>query len=164
MISRCYLATLAHSSSFPSSNHVFIFSMPPSKISFVIQLAQKNFILIFQIFTLRVCTFASTITSNVRGHIFLPKEVAVYPPITDSISNDHGRHITYAGENLLWHCENTPLSASLQLREEIMNFTLHSPDYCFANPLPGMSLFFNVPQFLQLIKTLVRPTVFPHLI
>jgi hypothetical protein len=93
---------------------------------------------------------------------FPPKEVTTYPRLIDSISNDHRTHIirVYAGENLLWHCENTPPSASLQLREEIIKFSLHHPDSCLANTLPRMSLFYFVPQFLQFIKTLVCPIFF----
>ena len=95
---------------------------------------------------------------------FPSKEVAAYPHLIDSISNDHGSHITYAGENLLWHCKNTLISASLQLWEEIKNFSLHRPDSCFAGSNPGMSLFFFVLKFLKFIKTLVRPTSFVRLI
>jgi len=95
---------------------------------------------------------------------FPSKEVVVYPRLIDSISKDHGGHTMYAAYNLIWHCENTPPSASLQLREEIMNFSLHRPDSCFANTMPGMSLFYFIPQFLKFIKTLVCPTFFACLI
>ena len=96
---------------------------------------------------------------------YLPsKKVTAYPRLIDSISNNHSTHIIYAGENLLWHCQNTPLSASFQLREEIMNFSLHRPDSCFAKAKPWKSLFVNVPIFLQFIKTLVRLTFLRHVI
>ena len=158
------MATLAHLSSFPMpEGHKFIFSMPPSEISFLIRLGQKNCISIFQIFTPHACGFASDITTIVRFHIF-SKEVAVYPGLIDSISNGHSGPIIYARESLLWHCQNTPPSASLQLCEEIINFSLHRPDSCFANNPPGMSLFYFVPQFLQFIKTLVCLTSLTPLI
>ena len=82
------------------------------------------------------------------------------------ISNDpsHGAHIVYAGYNLTRHCKNTPLSASSQLREELMNFSFHRPDSFLANAKPGVCLFKIVPEFLQVIKTLVCPTFFAHLI
>jgi hypothetical protein len=92
------------------------------------------------------------------------KEVTGYPCLIDLISNDHGIHIIYAGENLLWHCENTPLSASLQLREEIINCSIRRPDSFLGRTKPGESLFCFVPEFLRVIKTLVCPTFFAHLI
>ena len=159
-ISRCYLATLAHSSSFPLSNHVFVFSMPPSEISFAIQLGQKNSTLIFQIFTPHVCTFASDIPNNVHYHIFLQKKLLL---THISASNDHGDQFTYASYHLIWHCENTPPSASSQLCEEIIKFSFHCPDSRFASRKPGMSLFLYVPEFLQFIKTLVCPRFFARL-
>ena len=95
---------------------------------------------------------------------FSPTEVVTYPYLIDSISNAHSHHITYAVHSLMLHCENTLPSASSQLREEIINFSLRNPDSCFASPIPGMSLFYFVPQFLRFIKTLVCPRLFPHLI
>ena len=95
---------------------------------------------------------------------FPSKEVAAYPHLIDLISNDFGRHIAYAGSNLLRHCENTPPSASLQLYDEIINFSLHRPDSCFASEVPGKSLFVYVPKFLQIIMALVRHRFFPLLI
>jgi len=97
---------------------------------------------------------------------FLSKEVTGHPCLIDSISNDHGTHIIYAGQNISWHCENTPLSASLQLREELMNFSFDRPDSCFAmaSTQPGTSLFFFVPEFLKVIENLVCLTFFAHLI
>ena len=87
---------------------------------------------------------------------YLPsKEVAAYLHLIDSTSNDYGDHITYAGSELIWHCENTPASASSQLLEEIINFPLHHPDSCFGNTKPWINLFFEVPRFLKFIKTLV---------
>ena len=91
-------------------------------------------------------------------------EVVTYPCLIDSISNAHGHHITYAVHSLILHCENTPPSASSQLREEIISFSLRHPDSCFTSPIPGMSLFYFVPQFLRFIKTLVCLRFFPHLI
>jgi hypothetical protein len=91
---------------------------------------------------------------------FPSKEVAAYLYLIASIANIHGRHITYAVHNLTWHCKNTPPSASSQLCEEIANFSLYPPDSCFAAREPGMSLFVDVPKFLQFIKTLVCPTYF----
>jgi len=163
VISRCYLVTLAHLSSFPMMNHTFIFYMPPSEISFLIPLDQKNFILIFQIFTLHVCIFASNITNNVCDHISLQKKATLYPNLIDWIPTDHVGHLHYAFNNLLWHCESTPPSASSQLLEEIINFHLHDPDSSFANIMPGW-LFGLVPRFLEFIMTLVHPTFFPHFI
>ena len=86
--------------------------------------------------------------------------IALYPTLIDLIVTDHGAHIPYAIQNLIWHCQNTPPSASLQLREEIMKFSLYRPDSCFANTGPWMSLFFYVPEFLRSIKTLVCPIFF----
>jgi len=80
--------------------------------------------------------------------IFPSKEVVAYPRLIGAISNDHGHHIAYAVHSLILHCENTPPSASSQLHEEIINFSLHHPDSCFASPILGMSLFYFVPQFL----------------
>jgi len=154
--------TLAHSSSFPSSNHVFIFSMPPLQIFFWIQLGQKNFILTFQISTLCACAIASTISNNVCSHIFPSKEVAAYPHLKDSIPNVLCGHIAYAGSELIWHCKNTPSSASSQLWEEIINFSLHRPDSCFGSTGPGINLFFHAPRFLKFIKTLVCPRFFAY--
>ena len=134
--------------------------MPPSEISFVIQLGQKNFILIFQIFTPCVCAVASTTSNNVRCHIFFQKHVAVYPHLIGSTSNDLGNHFAYAGSELIWHCKNTPPSASSQLCEEIINFSFHRPDSCFGINAPGINVFFFVPQFLNFIKTLVCPRFF----
>ena len=94
---------------------------------------------------------------------YLPsKEVAAYPCLIDSIPKEHSAHIIYASQNLLWHCQNTPPSAYLQLREEIMNFSLHRPDSCIAKAEPGIGLFFYVPKFLQFIKTLVRYRLSAH--
>jgi len=90
---------------------------------------------------------------------FPSKEVAAYLCLIDSISNDLGSHIPYASSGLIWHCENTPPSASLHLCEEIINFSLHRPDSCFGSD-PGYNLFFHVPQFLKYIKTLVCPRFF----
>ena len=95
---------------------------------------------------------------------FPPKKVTARPSLVDSISNDHRAHIIYAGKNLLWHCENTPPCESLQLREEIINFSLHHPQSRFANSPPRMSLSYFVSKFLQFIKTLVCPISFSHLI
>ena len=89
---------------------------------------------------------------------FFSKEVIAYSHLIDSISKDRGGHTMYASYNLIWHCKNTPPSASLQLREEIMNFSFRRPDSCFDNIRPGMSLFYFVPPFLEFIKTLVCPT------
>jgi hypothetical protein len=94
---------------------------------------------------------------------FLSKEVVAYSDLIDSISKDHSYHITYAVHNLIRHCKNTPPSASSQLREEIINFSLHCPDSCFAIDAPGMSLFYFVPQLLECIKSLVCPAFFPRL-
>ena len=85
------------------------------------------------------------------------KEVVAYSGLIDSISKGHSYHITYAFHNLIWHCKNTPPSASSQLRKEIMNFSLDRPDSCFAIDGPGMSLFYFVPQLLEFIKSLVCP-------
>jgi hypothetical protein len=95
---------------------------------------------------------------------FLQREVTAHSRLIDFISKDHSTHVIYADQNLLWHCENTPPSASLQLREEIINFSLYSPDSCSANTPPRMSLFNFVPQFLQFIKTLVCSTFFACLV
>ena len=95
---------------------------------------------------------------------FPQKEVTAHPRLIDSISKDYNAHIIYAGINLLWHCENTPPSSALQLREEIINFSLHIPDFSSVNTPPRRSLFYFVPQFLQFIKTLVCPTFFARLI
>jgi len=92
------------------------------------------------------------------------KEIAGYPCLIDSISNNHGDHITYAAYNLIRHCKNIPPSASSQLREEIIDFSLHRPDSCFENTRPGMSLFFFAPPFLRFIKTMVCPRFFAFLI
>jgi len=53
-----------------------------------------------------------------------------------------------------WHCENTLPSASAQLHEEIMNFSLLHPDSCFPGAFISKSLFDIVPRFLVLIKVL----------
>jgi hypothetical protein len=154
--------TLAQWSPFPMSAHIFAFYMHLFKISFLMPLVQKNFILIFQIFTPHACTFASTITRNVRRHIFLEKKSLynTYPRLIDTISKDHDDHIAYAVHNLTWHCKNTPLSASSQLRDEIINFSLYRPDLFFASTRPGRSLFFYVPEFLRFVKALVCPIFF----
>ena len=92
---------------------------------------------------------------------YLPsKEVAIYLLVIGSISNDCSKHTTYAVSNLVFHCKNTPLSTSLQLCEEIVNFSLHTPNSCFPHHVSGMSLFYHVPKYLQFIKTLVCPTYF----
>jgi hypothetical protein len=91
---------------------------------------------------------------------FPSKEAAAYLYLTDSISNDYGLHVSYSCDNLEWHCQNTPLSASSQLHEEIINFSLHSPVSCFPYPIHGQSLFVYVPRYLQFIKTLVCPRYF----
>jgi hypothetical protein len=95
---------------------------------------------------------------------FTSKQVAVYSRLIDPISKDRSNHITYAALNLIHHCQNTPPSASSQLREEIINFSFHRPDSRFANTGPGISLFLCVPRFLEFIKTLVCPRLFPRLI
>ena len=82
----------------------------------------------------------------------------------DSISRDRAQYVMYAGYNLVRHGEKTPPSASSQLREEIINFSLHRPDSCIASPVPGMSLFYFVPRFLQFIKILVCPGFFSRLL
>jgi hypothetical protein len=91
-------------------------------------------------------------------------EFAAYLHLTDSISNGHSAHINYAVCNLVWHCENTPQSASLQLHEEILNFSLHPPDSCFPSTMLGCSLFIYIPKYLQFIKTLSCPRFFSCLI
>jgi hypothetical protein len=97
--------------------------------------------------------------------IYFPsKEFATYPHSTDLPSTNYSAHICYAVDNLVWHCENTPLSSSSQLYEEIVNFSLHPPDSCFTHSEPGRSLFFYVPRYLQFIKTLVCPRCFSCLI
>ena len=96
--------------------------------------------------------------------VFSFKKFTRYPCLTDLISNDRSTHLIYASHNLVWHCENIPLSASLQLREEIMNFSFRHPDSFLAARLPGITLYRFVPKFLQAIKTLVCPTLFVHLI
>ena len=68
---------------------------------------------------------------------FFSKEVATYLHLIGSTSKNHGNHIAYAHHNLIWHCQRIPPSASLQLFQEIMNFSLHSPDSCFPIPGPG---------------------------
>ncbi|KIM34652.1 hypothetical protein M413DRAFT_33130 [Hebeloma cylindrosporum] len=35
--------------------------------------------------------------------------------LIDSASNNNGGHFSYAAHHLVWHCENTPVSASAQL-------------------------------------------------
>ena len=68
---------------------------------------------------------------------YSPSEEAVmYVYLIESASHDdRGRgHFIYAGENLLWHCENTPPSAYSQLREELLHFSLHPP-------IPALLLF-----------------------
>ena len=92
---------------------------------------------------------------------FPSKQVAGYSRLIDPSSKDHS---TYAALNLIRHCQNTPPSASSQVREEIINFSLHRPDSCFANTGPEISLFLCVPRFLEFIKTLVCPRLFPRLI
>ena len=81
--------------------------------------------------------------------------------LIDLASDDDGgrNHFLYAAENLIWHCENTPLSAHSQLHEEIRNFSFHSPVTCFKGS-PGMSLLVYVPRFLRFIKALVCPIFF----
>jgi len=91
---------------------------------------------------------------------FPSKEVAAYLPLTGSTSNALENHIAYAGSELIWHCKNTPPSASSQLWEEIINFPLHHPDSYFGNTKPWIHLFFEVPRFLKFIKTLVCPRFF----
>jgi hypothetical protein len=93
---------------------------------------------------------------------FLSKEAAAYLHLTDTTPNPShpGAHIEYAVNNLVWHCKNTPQSASSQLHEEIMKFSLHPFASCFPHPVPGMSLFCCVPEYLQFIKTLVCPICF----
>jgi len=83
---------------------------------------------------------------------FTSKRVAVYSRLIDPISKDHSNHISYAALNLVRHCQNTPPSASSQLREEIMNFSFDRPDSRFANTGPGISLFLCVPRFLEFIR------------
>jgi hypothetical protein len=97
---------------------------------------------------------------------FSSKKLLHYLRLIDSISNDYSTalYIMYAGKSLLWHCENIPPSASSQLYEEIINFSLHRPDSCIANSFLGTTLFIAVPQFLQFIKTLVGSRFFPCLI
>ena len=92
---------------------------------------------------------------------FPSKEIVIYLDLIDLASGDNvGRsHFMYAGNNLLWHCENTPPSAYSQLQQEIHNFSFHPPDSCFKTP-PGMSFLFDVPRFLQFIKVLVCPIFF----
>jgi hypothetical protein len=91
---------------------------------------------------------------------FPSKEVAAYLHLIDSTSNDLGSHFRYARSQLIWHCKNTPPSASSQLCEEIINFLLHCPDSCFGKTQPGINFFFFVPRFLNFIKTLVCPRFF----
>ncbi|KIM35290.1 hypothetical protein M413DRAFT_32597 [Hebeloma cylindrosporum] len=78
--------------------------------------------------------------------------------LIDSASNNGG-HFGYAAHHLVWHCENTPLSASAELREEIMNFPLHRPDSCFARPEDGVSLFYLVPELLHHSTTRMKFTI-----
>ena len=95
---------------------------------------------------------------------YLPsKEVATHSCLIDSTTNERSAHIAYASDNLTWYCKNTPPSAFSQLREEIINFSLHRPDSCFAYTEPGESLFYCVPDYLEFIKTLVRPMFFARL-
>jgi hypothetical protein len=94
---------------------------------------------------------------NCTSTYFPSKEVATYLHVIDSSYNNNGAHITYAVISLVQHCKNALLSASSQLHEEIINFSLDPPDSCFPNTSPGMSLFLFVPKFLQFIKTLVCP-------
>jgi hypothetical protein len=86
---------------------------------------------------------------------FPSKDVTAYPHLIASITKGPCPHISYAVQNLIWHCENTPLSASSQLHKEIMNFSFGPPDSCFSDSGPGWDLFFYVPKFLWFIKTLV---------
>lgn len=151
----------AQSSPFPV---IFKCYMPPWKIFFLIQAVQKNFISIFQVFTPLVCSFASSTTNSVCPHISFQKTTAAYFQLIDSASNNQGAHFIYAGANLIWHCENTPISAFSELREEILGFPLHHPDSCFARCGTGMSLFFYVPTFLGFLKTLVCPLFIAFLI
>ena len=101
---------------------------------------------------------------------FPSKEVAAYSHLIGSISKNrdkhakYANHTKYANHHLLWHCKNILPSASSQLCEEIINFSLDRPDSCFPTPVPGLSLLYLVPKFLQFIKTLVCPTFFAHLI
>ena len=92
---------------------------------------------------------------------FCSKEAVIYLHLIDLTSNDDGgrKHFIYAGQNLVWHCENTPPSAHSQLQQEIRNFSFHRPDSCFKG-LPGMNLFDEVPRFLEFIKALVCPAFF----
>jgi len=100
-------------------------------------------------------------TKKCMSTYFSSKEAMIYLHLIDLASDDGvgRRHLTYAGANLTWHCENTSPSAYPQLHEEIRNFSFLSPDSCFKT-LPGMSLFFYVPWFLQFIKDLVCPIFF----
>jgi hypothetical protein len=74
--------------------------------------------------------------------------------------------MTYAVGNLMWHCKNTPPSASSELHEEIVNFSLYCPNSSFASTVPRICQFHFelVPQFLRFIKTLVCHTLFACLI
>jgi hypothetical protein len=88
---------------------------------------------------------------------FPSKEAVIHLHLIDLATDHDGTlhgPVPYATCNLIWHCENTPPSAYSQLHEEILHFPFHHPDSCFKTEL-GMSLFFYVPQFLQLIKALV---------
>ena len=79
--------------------------------------------------------------------------------LTDLTSNDRNDswHFWYAGEHLIWHCENALPSASVQLRQDILSFPLTSPRSCFARVDPRSCLYFLIPRFLSFIKTLVCP-------
>jgi len=82
------------------------------------------------------------------------KETQEYFHLIDSSSVHNLGHLRYAGHALIWHCESTPPSASAQLHEEIINFSLLHPDSCFPGAFPSQSLFDIVPRFLLFIKVL----------
>jgi hypothetical protein len=109
---------------------------------------------------------------------FPSKEVVAYLFLIDTTFNGLKRHIEYfspedaikytlseyASSKLLWHCENMPLSASSQLCEEIINFSVHRPDSGFGKTDRVLSLFCYIPQFLKFIKSLVCPRFFAFLL
>lgn len=85
-----------------------------------------------------------------------------YLHLIDLTSSHHDNpwRFLYAGDHLMWHCENALPSASARLREDILNFPLYAPRSCFARVEPRSCLYFLIPRFLWFIKTLVCPTVF----
>jgi len=158
-MSRCYLATLVVT---VSNIHPFIHILHASLGDFLLDSARsKEFYINLSSIHTTCMLLCFQHNKQYMSTYFSSKQAVIYLHLIDLASTDDGGHVhfPYAGQNLLWHCENIPPSAYSQLHEEIRKFSFHHPDSCFT-VLPGISLLVHVPQFLQFIKALVCPIFF----